>query len=125
MTIPKEGASRLFIAQHHGRCTESISQDSGEEPPKVISKSCDAGSVKHEASDAENVNSPISKANEEVILSKSSIADESAAKEPIRSGTSSHKHNQPKRQDQTGASARNAGDRREREQVGTSVTSLC
>ena len=95
VTNQKEGASRLqvFIAQHHVRCTESISKNSREEPSKVISKPCDAGSVKYEASNAENVNSPTSKANEEVILSKGSIADESAAKEPTWSGTSSHKHN--------------------------------
>ena len=63
------------------------------------------------ASDAYDMNSSISKANEEVILSKSSIADESAAKEPIRSGTSSHKQNQPKQQDhwQTGTSTRMQG----------------
>ena len=104
--VVTKGASQLFIAPHHGRFTEMISQDSREEPPKVISKPCDAGSVKHEASKAENVKFPILKADEEVILSKSSIADESAAKDPIRAGTSSHKQNQPNWQDQTGTSTR-------------------
>ena len=107
--VVTKGASQLFIAPHQGRCTESTSQDSREEPPKVISKPCDAGSVKHIDSDAENVNSPISKADEGVILSKSSIADESTAKGPNRPGTSSHKHSQPKRQDQTGTSTRIQG----------------
>ena len=59
--VVTKGASQRLIAQYHGRCTESISQDSPEppeEPPKVISKPCDTCSVKQEAS--ENVNSPIS-----------------------------------------------------------------
>ena len=53
--IPMERASQLFIVPQPVRCTESISQDSREEPPQVDSKPCDAGSVNHEASNAENV----------------------------------------------------------------------
>ena len=101
VTIPKEEAFQLFIAPQHGRCTEFILQDSREVPAKVISKPYDAGSVKHDAGNAENVKSQISKTDDVVILSKSSIVDKPAAKEPIRSGTSSPKHNQPKWQNQT------------------------
>ena len=116
VTIPMEGASQLFIVPQPMRSTELISQDSREEPIQVISKPCDAGSVQYEASNAENVKFPISKleVDEEVILSKSSIAEKSATKEPTRAGASnpsSPKHNQPRRQDQTGESSRMHGTR--------------
>ena len=76
--------------------TELILQVSREEPIQVISKPCDAGSVQHEAMNVENVKSQILKVDEEVILSKSSIADEFYTKVPTLAGTSnpsSPKHN--------------------------------